>query len=187
LQGVQSTCPKQPVNIGPNPSIEKKHDLFVHVNNLNQEDQLTATIYANQTGDFPCITSRDNISIMLLHHVDSNSFWVEPLKNQTEGLLIAAQTQAFKQMQKQGIVPKHQILDNQCSACMKLAKEFTTLLDGLVSKMTYKLVPLEDHPRNLAEKLIETFKDHFIGVLSGCAKSMPMCRAHGNNSYGYKG
>jgi hypothetical protein len=27
---------------------------------------------------------------------------------------------------------------------------------------------------NLAKKLIGTFKDHFIGVLSGCAKSMPM-------------
>jgi hypothetical protein len=26
----------------------------------------------------------------------------------------------------------------------------------------------------LAKKLIETFKDHFIGVLSGCTKSMPM-------------
>ncbi len=41
-------------------------------------------------------------------------------------------------------------------------------------KMTYKLVPPEDNQRNLAKKLIGTFKDHFIGVLSGCAKSMPM-------------
>jgi hypothetical protein len=57
---------------------------------------------------------------------------------------------------------------------MKLAMESTTLSDGLVLKMTYKLVPPEDHHRNLAKKLIGTFKDHFIGVLSGCAKSMPM-------------
>jgi hypothetical protein len=66
---------------------------------------------------------------MLLHHVDSNSLWVEPLKNQTEGLLIAAQTQALERMRKQGIVPKHQILDNQCFAHMKLAMESTTLSD----------------------------------------------------------
>jgi hypothetical protein len=111
---------------------------------------------------------------MLLHHVDSNSFWVEPLKNQTEGLLIATQTQALKQMHKQGILPKHQILDNQCSTRMKLAMESTTLPDGSVSKMTYELVLPEDHQRNLAKKLIGTFKDHFIGVLSGCAKNMPM-------------
>jgi hypothetical protein len=94
-QGVRSTCPKQPVNISPNPSIKKKHDIFVHVYKLNQEDRLTATIYANQTGDFPYISSRGNRSIMLLHHANSNFFWVEPLKNQTEGLLIAARMQAL--------------------------------------------------------------------------------------------
>ena len=39
---------------------------------------------------------------MLLHHVDSNSFWVEPLKNQTEGLLIAARMQALEKNAKAG-------------------------------------------------------------------------------------
>jgi hypothetical protein len=85
----------------------------VHIYELNQEDHLTATIYANQTGDFPYISSQGNRSIMLLHHVNSNSFWIEPLKNQIEGLLITAQMQALEQMRKQGIVPKHQIMDNQ--------------------------------------------------------------------------
>jgi hypothetical protein len=56
-QGVQLTCPKQPANISPNPSIEKKHNIFVHIYKLNQEDCLTATIYANQMGDFPYISS----------------------------------------------------------------------------------------------------------------------------------
>ncbi len=68
----------------------------MHVYKLNQEDRLTATIYADQTGDFPYISSQINKFIMLLHHVNSNSFWVEPIKNQTEGLLIAVQMQALK-------------------------------------------------------------------------------------------
>ena len=68
----------------------------MHIYELYQEDRLTATIYADQTGDFPYISSQGNKSIMLLHHIDSNSFWVEPLKNQTEGLLIAAQMQALE-------------------------------------------------------------------------------------------
>ncbi len=97
-QGVRLTRPKQPVNINPNPSIKKKHNIFVHIYELNQKDHLTATIYANQTGDFPYISSQGNRSIMLLHHVESNSFWVDPLKNQTEGSLIAAQTQALERM-----------------------------------------------------------------------------------------
>jgi hypothetical protein len=95
-QGVRLTCPKQPVNISPNPSIEKKHNIYVHIYKLNQEDCLMATIYANQTGDFPYISSRCNRSIMLMQHIDSNSFWMEPLKNQTEGLLIAARMQALE-------------------------------------------------------------------------------------------
>ncbi len=55
-----------------------------------------ATIYAGQLGDFPYISSQGNKFIMLLHHIDSNSFWVEPLKNQTESLLIAAQMQTLE-------------------------------------------------------------------------------------------
>jgi hypothetical protein len=52
--------------------------------------------------------------------------------------------------------------------------EATKLEGGLVLNMTYELVPPEEHQRNMAEKAIQTFKDHFVGVLSGCAKSMPM-------------
>jgi hypothetical protein len=40
------------------------------------------------------------------------------------------------------------------------------------SGMTYKLVPLDDHHRNMAERAIQTFKDHLVGVLSRCASSM---------------
>jgi hypothetical protein len=56
----------------------------------------------------------------------------------------------------------------------EIGHESTTLSDGLVSMMMYELIPPEDHQRNLAKKFIGNFKDHFIGVLSGCAKSMPM-------------
>ena len=82
---------------------------------------------------------------MVIHHVDSNSFWVEPLKNQKEGALIAAQTIILEQMRQQGIVPKHQIHDNECKGLMKLAIESKKLADGSTSKMTYELVPPEDH------------------------------------------
>jgi hypothetical protein len=48
------------------------------------------------------------------------------------------------------------------------------LSDGSILKMTYELVPPEEHQWNMAKKSIQTFKDHFVGVLSGCAKTMPM-------------
>jgi hypothetical protein len=40
--------------------------------------------------------------------------------------------------------------------------------------MTYELILPEEHQQNMATKSIKTFKDHFVGVLSGCAKTMPM-------------
>ncbi len=69
-------------------------------------------------------------------------------------------------MQKAGIVPKHQVLDNQASAAYKKAIGN--------SDMTYELVPPDDHQCNMVKKAIQTFKDHFVGVLSGCAPIFPM-------------
>jgi hypothetical protein len=69
-------------------------------------------------------------------------------------------------MKRCGIVPMHQILDNQASAAYKTAIKTT--------KMTYQLVPPDDHRQNMAEKSIQTFKNHFVSILSRCAPTMPM-------------
>ena len=37
--------------------------------------------------------------------------------------------------------------------------------------MTYQIVPSNYHQRNLAEKVTHTWKDHFIGVMSGKVES----------------
>jgi hypothetical protein len=42
-----------------------------------------------------------------------------------------------------------------------------------LSNMTYDLVPPDNHRRNMAEKAIQTFKDNFVGVISGCAPTFP--------------
>jgi hypothetical protein len=103
---------------------------------------------------------------MIPHHVDSNSSWVKALKNNTGGKLILAQARALERMCKAGIVPKYQILDNQKSASYEEAI--------CASGMTFELVPPNDHRRNMAEKAIQTFKDHVFGVLSGCAPTFSL-------------
>jgi hypothetical protein len=40
--------------------------------------------------------------------------------------------------------------------------------------MTYELVPPNDHQHNMAENAFQTFKDHFVGILSGCAPTFPL-------------
>ena len=40
--------------------------------------------------------------------------------------------------------------------------------------MTYELVPPDNHRRNIAEEAIQTWKDHFVTVISGAAAMFPM-------------
>jgi hypothetical protein len=123
-------------------------------------------MYSDQTGRFPQVSSLGNKYIMVIHDVDSNSSWAEALKDNTGSKLILARAQALEQMQKADIFLKHQVLDNQASAAYKKA-----ISD---SDMTYELVPPDNHQRNMAKKAIKTFKDHFVGVLSGCTPTFPM-------------
>ena len=103
---------------------------------------------------------------MILHDIDSNSTWVEPMKNRTEGEMILARQQALARMRIQGIIPSHQVLDNEISKAYKTEIQEAT-------GMTYQLVPPDDHRRNIAEKATQTCKDHFVGVLSGTSDTSP--------------
>ena len=103
---------------------------------------------------------------MVIHGVESNSLWAEAFKNNTSGKLILGRAQALEHMQKVGINLKHQVLDNQALVAYKKA-----IGD---SDMTYELVPPDDHQSNMAEKAIQTFKDHFVSILSGCAPTFPL-------------
>ena len=88
------------------------------------------------------------------------------MKNCTEGELILARRRGLARMRLQGIAPTHQILDNKISAAYKS--------ETAATNMTYQLVPPDDHRRNIAEKALQTWKDHFIGVLSGTAETFPL-------------
>ena len=79
--------------------------------------------------------------------------------------MILARHRALTRMRHQGIEPKHQVLDNEISAlyCNEIKSTNTT----------FQLVPSDDHRRNLAKKAIQTWKDHFIDILSGTAASFP--------------
>ena len=85
---------------------------------------------------------------MILHDIDSNSTWVEPMKNRTKGEMILARRRALARMKIQGIVPTHQVLDNEISKAYRTEVQATG--------MTYQLVPPDDHHRNVAKMVIQT-------------------------------
>ena len=138
----------------------KEHDIHIMVYDPKE------VMYTDQTGKFPHMSSRGNKYTMVLTEIDTNSIWVEAMKNKTEGEMILARRRALARMKRCGILPKKQVLDNEASANYK--QEMTE------SGMTYELVPPDNHRRNLAKKAIQTWKDHFVGVLSGTADTFPL-------------
>jgi hypothetical protein len=116
--GVRSTK-KKTLDVFPDtptpPPHESKMDVFICIYKLRK------TMYSYQTGWFPQISSLGNKYIMVIHDVDSNSSWVEAPKDNAGSELILARAQALEQMRKVGVVPKHQVLDNQASAAYKKA------------------------------------------------------------------
>ena len=77
--------------------------------------------------------------------------------------MIRARRAALLRMKIQDIVPVRQILDNEISEAYKENIQNTS--------MTYQLVPQDDHRRNIAERAIQTWKNHFVSVLSGTAST----------------
>ena len=138
---------------------EEINDIFIKVYDH------THTMYTDQTGKFPVRSSRGQQYIVVSHHVDSNWTLIETTSHRTEGGLIGARRRILSRMKKQGIVPKHQVLDNEISTAYVAEIELT--------KMTYQLMLPNDHRHNIEEKAIQTWKDHFVGVISGTTATFP--------------
>ena len=86
-------------------------------------------------------------------------------KNRTEGDLIAARHIILERMKEQGIVPKHQVLDNEISKSYKAEIRTTG--------MTYQLALLDNQRHNISEKEIHTWKYHLVGVMRGTEANFP--------------
>ena len=72
-------------------------------------------MYTDQTGNFPHVSIQGNRYMMVLAHIDSDSIWVEPMKNRTEGGMMLARRRALQKMHAVGIIPKRHVLDNETS------------------------------------------------------------------------
>ena len=99
-------------------------------------------------------------------HLDANYIFCETMKNRTEGEMITAYQKMVDRMILAGLGLKHHRLDNECSENFKLAIRN--------NNMTHELVPPDCHRRNMAERAIQTFKNHFVAILSGVDDKFPL-------------
>ena len=104
--------------------------------------------------------------MMVLVEVDRNYIDAEPLKNKSEGAMIKAYLVLWQQLTAKGTVkPTTHILDNEALAAFKAE---------IKKNCTIQLVPPDNHRRNLAERAMQTFKNHFKAVIAGVDDNFPM-------------
>ena len=169
-KGVRSTKVKQTVEIKIEPGTEetthhhipakKMNDIFVTLYELSDE------IHTDQTGKFPVTSQRGYRYIMVGIHIDANYIFCETMKNRTEGEMITAYQKMVDRMELAGLGLKHHRLDNECSENFKKCIRR--------NNMTWELVPPDCHRRNMAERAIQTFKNHFVAILSGVDDRFPL-------------
>ncbi len=133
---------------------------------LDLADEATQKNWLDQPGQFQKKSSKGNQYIMVLTESDSDAILVEAMKNCSSGEMIWVYQKLIDCLHAARIVPKHHILDNECS------DEFKKTIK--CNKMTYQLIPPHNHHRNPAKKAIQTFKDHFVAILCGADKEFPL-------------
>ena len=158
-QGTRSTRVREETE--PNlPAIPKVKDVYIKIYNVSE------TMHTDQTGRFPATSSRGNQYVMVLVEVDGNFIDGEPMKNRSAGAMIKAYQALWTRLTASGTVkPKTHILDNEASAEFKKEIQKNCMI---------QLVPPDNHRRNLAERAIQTFKNHFKSILAGVDDSFPM-------------
>jgi hypothetical protein len=114
-------------------------------------------IYTDQTGRFPVISSRGNVSIIILYEYDENAIMAEQIKNNKSGELLRSFQVIEQNLTTRGLKSKLMTLDNEAS---KLLKDFFHN-----QKISYQLVPPYCHRGNAEERAIRSFKDNLIAGL----------------------
>jgi hypothetical protein len=99
-------------------------------------------------------------------HLDTNYIFCKLMKNRTEDEMINTYQHMVDRMKISRLGLKHHQLDNECS------KNFTLCIRR--NRMTHELVPPNNHRRNIAEQAIQTFKNHFVSILSGVNDRLPL-------------
>jgi hypothetical protein len=112
------------------------------------------------------MSSRGNLSIMVIYEYDGNTIMAEPIKNNKAAELLCSFQVMEQKLTSRRLKPKLMTLENEVS---KLLKDYLDDQD-----INFQLVPPYCHRRNAAESAIHSFKEHLISGLCSTDKAFPM-------------
>jgi hypothetical protein len=103
---------------------------------------------------------------MVYYIYDCNYVKFIPMKSGSASEWVKYYDSIHQELTVKGFKPKLQTLDNEASTALK---NFFNIND-----IAYQLVPPHFHRRNAVERVIRTFKEHFVTGLSSVDPSFPM-------------
>jgi hypothetical protein len=127
---------------------------------------LSGLIGTDLPGRYPITSARGHKYIFVLYDADANYIHAEPIKSRSADDLVNGFTQCYQALTKNNFKARVIRLDNETSAQFKDHIENT-------ENLIYQLVPPRDHRTNPCERAIQTFKNHFIAMLSGADPNFP--------------
>jgi hypothetical protein len=131
------------------------HDMFCF---LALADLHTGTMYTNSTGAFPVQSFCSMQYVFVAYIYNLNAIHVRAMPSKTDGAMIAAFTDILADLNARGFSPMLKVMDNECSKAIKAHIQS--------NHMDIHLVPPHNHRVNTAERMIATFKEHFISALT---------------------
>ena len=141
---------------------QRQHNVGAHT---IQFDTLKGMISTDQAGRFPISSARGHKYIFVLYYYDSNAILAEPIISRKKEHLLQGYKTCFAHLQRAGIHPIIQRLDNEVSDLLIAAI--------VANNLDYQFASASDHQLNPAERAIQSFKNHFISILNGADASLP--------------
>ena len=129
-------------------------------------DMHTRMMYTNSTGAFP-MRSFCNMHYMFVAYIyDLNAILVRAMPSKNDGAMIAAFKEILATLNTRGYAPTLIVMDNECSKAVEAHIRS--------HNMDIHLIPPHNHHVNAAERVIATFKEHFISALATVNKDCPL-------------
>ena len=145
----------------------KTHNVFTAIELFTPKQ----TGYADITGLFPFKSTCGAQYFLVLYNRDSNANLATTLKTRQAHKIKAAWNKLHNQLLQSGTDPKVYIVDNEMSGNLKHALK--------KANVTLQLVPPHMHRRNVAERTIRTFKNHFLACLATADSTFPIAEWDG--------
>jgi hypothetical protein len=108
---------------------------------------------------------------IVMYHYGANHVYVEPTPDRSHASLTAALERGLRFFADRNITSTFAVLDNEFNT-----EKFKNLMRK--NNLPFQLVPRNSHRRNMAERTIRTWKNHFGSTLLTTDKRFPLAKAN---------